>query len=323
MLIYATAIALSIPGGAILTMTGGFLFGVAAATLYAVIAATLGATVVFLIAKTALGDTLREKAGPAMRRMEAGFRENALNYLLFLRLIPVFPFWLVNLVSAFLGVPLRTYVVATAVGIIPGTLVYASVGNGLARCSRLAVGQTSASSSSPRLSSRSLGSRYWPFSRLRTGKSKVVSQVDSTRIPLQATYVQGQCRGSSVGSLRSSRKKALGQVCRNGRSPGRPKAALFAAALVIGLATTALTFGFDLGIALDLLRAHHNRLLSFVAGAPALASIAFIMLYAAAVAISLPGVAILTVIGVICSAGGTARSWCWSPPRQVQAACSC
>ena len=131
MLIYAAVIALSIPGGAILTMAGGFLFGVVAATCYVVIAATCGATVVFLIARTALGDTLRHKAGPAMRRMEAGFRENALSYLLFLRLIPVFPFWLVNLVPAFLGVPLRTYVLATLVGIIPGSLVYASVGNGL------------------------------------------------------------------------------------------------------------------------------------------------------------------------------------------------
>lgn len=131
MLIYATAIGLSMPGGAILTMTAGFLFGVVAGALYSVIAATLGATVVFLIARTALGDSLRQRAGPAMRRMEAGFRENALHYLLFLRLIPVFPFWLVNLVSAFLGVPLGTYVLATAVGIIPGSLVYASVGNGL------------------------------------------------------------------------------------------------------------------------------------------------------------------------------------------------
>jgi uncharacterized membrane protein YdjX (TVP38/TMEM64 family) len=131
MLIYATAIGLSMPGGAILTMAGGFLFGLVPGTLYSVIAATLGATVVFLIARTALGDSLRQRAGPAMRRMEAGFRENALNYLLFLRLIPVFPFWLVNLVSAFLGVPLRTYVLATAVGIVPGSLVYASVGNGL------------------------------------------------------------------------------------------------------------------------------------------------------------------------------------------------
>lgn len=131
MLIYVIVIALSIPGGAVLTIAGGFLFGLVATTVYVVVAATLGATVVFLIAKTALGDSLRRKAGPAMRRMEAGFRENALSYLLFLRLIPVFPFWLVNLVPAFLGVPLSTYVLATAVGIIPGSLVYASVGNGL------------------------------------------------------------------------------------------------------------------------------------------------------------------------------------------------
>jgi uncharacterized membrane protein YdjX (TVP38/TMEM64 family) len=131
MLIYAAAVALSIPGGALLTMAGGFLFGVVAGTCYVVIAATIGATIVFLIARTALGDSLRRRTGPGLRRMEAGFRENALNYLLFLRLIPVFPFWLVNLVPAFLGVPLATYVAATLVGIIPGSLVYASVGNGL------------------------------------------------------------------------------------------------------------------------------------------------------------------------------------------------
>jgi uncharacterized membrane protein YdjX (TVP38/TMEM64 family) len=131
MLIYAAVVALSIPGGAILTMAGGFLFGVLAGTGYVVVAATIGATIVFLIARTALGDSLRRRAGPGLRRMEAGFRENALNYLLFLRLIPVFPFWLVNLVPAFLGVPLATYVVATLIGIIPGSLVYASVGNGL------------------------------------------------------------------------------------------------------------------------------------------------------------------------------------------------
>jgi uncharacterized membrane protein YdjX (TVP38/TMEM64 family) len=131
MVIYAAVIALSIPGGAVLTIAGGFLFGVALGTLYVVIAATVGASLVFLAAKTALGDSLRRKAGPWMRRMEDGFRENALNYLLFLRLIPVFPFWLVNLVPAFLGVAFPTYVGATFVGIIPGSLVYASVGNGL------------------------------------------------------------------------------------------------------------------------------------------------------------------------------------------------
>jgi uncharacterized membrane protein YdjX (TVP38/TMEM64 family) len=131
MVVYAAVIALSIPGGAVLTMAGGFLFGVALGTLYVVIAATVGASLVFFAAKTALGDSLRRKAGPWMRRMEDGFRENALYYLLFLRLIPVFPFWLVNLVPAFLGVRFPTYVGATLVGIIPGTLVYASVGNGL------------------------------------------------------------------------------------------------------------------------------------------------------------------------------------------------
>lgn len=131
MLVYAAVIALSIPGGAVLTIAAGFLFGIVPATLYVVVAATSGATVVFLIAKTALGDSLRAKAGPWLRRMEEGFRDNAWNYLLVLRLIPVFPFWLVNLVPAFLGVALTTYVLATFVGIIPGSLVYASVGNGL------------------------------------------------------------------------------------------------------------------------------------------------------------------------------------------------
>ena len=129
--VYAAVVALSIPGGAILTIAGGFLFGIWVGTLCVLIGATAGATAVFLIARTALGDALRAKAGPRIRRMEQGFREDAFNYLLFLRLIPIFPFWLVNIVPAFLGVPLGTYVLATCIGIIPGSLVYASVGNGL------------------------------------------------------------------------------------------------------------------------------------------------------------------------------------------------
>jgi uncharacterized membrane protein YdjX (TVP38/TMEM64 family) len=129
--VYAAAIALSVPGGAVLTIAGGFMFGSLLGTGLVVIAATLGATLVFLIAKTALGDPLRAKAGPFLKRMEAGFQEDALNYLLVLRLIPLFPFWIVNLVPAFLGVPLRTYVLGTFVGIIPGSFVFASVGAGL------------------------------------------------------------------------------------------------------------------------------------------------------------------------------------------------
>ena len=128
---YALVIAFSVPGGSVMTIAGGFFFGTIAGTVYVVIAATVGATALFLAARTALGDALRAKAGPAMKKMEAGFRKNALNYLLFLRLVILFPFWLVNLVPALLGVPLGTYVLATFIGIIPGTFIYASFGAGL------------------------------------------------------------------------------------------------------------------------------------------------------------------------------------------------
>jgi uncharacterized membrane protein YdjX (TVP38/TMEM64 family) len=131
MAVYATAVAFSLPGGAVLSITGGFLFGVLWGTVCIVISATLGATVLFLVAKTALGDALRAKAGPWLQNMEAGFQDNALSYLLVLRLVPLFPFFIVNLVPAFLGVPLPTYVLGTFVGIIPGALVYATVGAGL------------------------------------------------------------------------------------------------------------------------------------------------------------------------------------------------
>lgn len=130
-LIYATVVALSVPGGAVLTITGGFLFGALTGTALVVVAATSGATLLFLIARTTLGDALRARAGPFLKKMEAGFRANALSYLLVLRLIPLFPFFVVNLVPAFLGVRLRTYVLGTFFGIMPGSFVYTSVGAGL------------------------------------------------------------------------------------------------------------------------------------------------------------------------------------------------
>ena len=129
--IYAAVTAFSLPGGAIMTLTGGFLFGWVGGGLIVVVGATVGATALFLIARTALGDVLHAKAGPFVSKMEDGFRQNALSYLLVLRLIPLFPFWLVNLVPAFLNVSLRVYVLGTFFGMIPGALVYASVGNGL------------------------------------------------------------------------------------------------------------------------------------------------------------------------------------------------
>lgn len=129
--LYILVVAFSLPGGAVMTITGGFLFGQWLGTAYVIFAATVGATILFLAAKTALGDLLRAKAGPFLKKMEAGFQENALSYLLVLRLIPLFPFFIVNLVPAFLGVSLKVFVIATFLGIIPGSFVYATVGAGL------------------------------------------------------------------------------------------------------------------------------------------------------------------------------------------------
>ncbi len=131
MLIYTVAVALSLPGGAVLTVAGGFLFGALFGTLYTVLAATAGATLLFVIASSSLGSALKQRAGPWLAKMQKGFNENATSYLLVLRLIPIFPFWLVNLAPAFLGVRLKTYLLTTFVGIIPGTFVFALIGSGL------------------------------------------------------------------------------------------------------------------------------------------------------------------------------------------------
>ncbi|HEY9080642.1 TVP38/TMEM64 family protein [Magnetovibrio sp.] len=131
MLAYVVVIGFSLPGGVWLTLAGGFVFGGWATGIYVVFSATVGATLIFLAARYAFADLFRARAGSALAKMEAGFCENAFNYLLVLRLVPLFPFWLVNLVPALLDVRLRTYVVATFLGIIPGTFVYAHVGAGL------------------------------------------------------------------------------------------------------------------------------------------------------------------------------------------------
>ncbi len=130
-LLYIAVVAFSLPGGAFLTVIGGFLFGQIYGVTYVVVAATTGATILFLIAKTAIGDALEARMGPWMKKMEKGFQDNAFNYLLVMRLIPIFPFFVVNLVPAFLGVRLKTYFVATFLGIIPGTVVFVQIGAGL------------------------------------------------------------------------------------------------------------------------------------------------------------------------------------------------
>jgi len=129
--LYAVVVVFIPPSGTIMTVAGGFIFGSVLATIYTVCGATVGATALFLAVKLSIGDFLLARAGNAVKKMEAGFRENEMSYMLVLRLIPLFPFWLVNIAPAFLGVRLRTFVIGTAVGIIPGTFVYALVGNGL------------------------------------------------------------------------------------------------------------------------------------------------------------------------------------------------
>jgi len=131
MAVYAGTVALSLPGGAVLTLAGGFLFGWFLGGLASIVAATAGAIVVFLVARTAFGEVLAARAGPWLERLRQGFQEDAFNYLLFLRLVPIFPFWLINLAPALLGVGLSTYIAATFIGIIPGSFAYSIAGKGL------------------------------------------------------------------------------------------------------------------------------------------------------------------------------------------------
>jgi uncharacterized membrane protein YdjX (TVP38/TMEM64 family) len=123
-------VALSIPGAVLLTVLGGFLFGWLVAGLVVVVAATAGATIVFLVARSSLGNMLARRAGPRLNALARGFRDDAFSYLLFLRLVPAFPFWLVNLAPALFNVPLATFVAATLVGIVPGTFAFAFLGSG-------------------------------------------------------------------------------------------------------------------------------------------------------------------------------------------------
>lgn len=128
---FIAAIAFAVPGGVLLTLTGGFLFGPFLGALFAIVGATGGATTVFLAAKMALGGRLHPREGTVFQRMQDGFRRDAFSYLVLVRIVPLFPFFLVNLVPALAGVPTRTFLLATFVGLIPGAFVFASVGNGL------------------------------------------------------------------------------------------------------------------------------------------------------------------------------------------------
>ncbi len=129
--VYVVAVAFSFPGAVFLTLSGGFLFGAVLGTLLTVTGATIGATLIFIFAKSIFGENALDRFGAPAARLAEGIRRNAGSYLLVLRLVPLFPFFLVNLVPAFVGVPLVTYMVTTFFGIIPGTAVFSLAGAGL------------------------------------------------------------------------------------------------------------------------------------------------------------------------------------------------
>jgi len=129
--LYVFSTALSIPGALILTMMGGYLFGAFLGALFSLIGAIVGASILFIAARSAFGELLKPKIGSSIERMRNELTTNAFFYLLFLRLTPVFPFFVVNIAPAFLNISFSKYFLASFLGMIPGTAVYALMGSGL------------------------------------------------------------------------------------------------------------------------------------------------------------------------------------------------
>lgn len=128
---YTVFVALSLPGALVMTLAGSLVLGWRIGTVATVVGATAGATIVFVVARTSFGTAAAAKLDGWLEKLRQGFQANALSYLLFLRLVPAFPFVIVNLAAAVLGVQLRTYVIGTFLGIIPATTAYSMVGAGL------------------------------------------------------------------------------------------------------------------------------------------------------------------------------------------------
>lgn len=127
--VYAAATLFMLPGALWVTIAGGFLFGLVGGSLATIAGATLGASMLFFAAKTSIGSALRQRAGPFMTKMEAGFNESPFSYMFALRLIPVVPFPVANIAPALLGAKYREYVITTALGIVPGVVAYTWIGH--------------------------------------------------------------------------------------------------------------------------------------------------------------------------------------------------
>lgn len=129
--VYALATLFALPGVLWITIAGGFLFGLATGALATALGATLGATGLFLAARHLFAEALARRAGAFLTRLEAGFKRNAISYLLSLRLIPIVPFFIANIAPAFLGARTTTFVATTFIGILPGVVAYTWIGAGL------------------------------------------------------------------------------------------------------------------------------------------------------------------------------------------------
>jgi len=138
MAVYIVQTALSLPGAAILSLAAGAIFGAVMGTVYAVIAATAGATLAFLVTRYLLHDLVATRFGARLEGMNRELEARGLNYLLFLRLVPVFPFFLINLAAGLTRLPLGTFFIGTLLGIIPGGFVYVNAGASLATIDSLA-----------------------------------------------------------------------------------------------------------------------------------------------------------------------------------------
>jgi uncharacterized membrane protein YdjX (TVP38/TMEM64 family) len=128
---YVAVVSLSLPGAVLMSIAGGLLFGLWLGAALNILAATTGAIILFIITRFVFGGMLQARSNALIARMEAGFARNAFTYLMFLRLVPLFPFWAVNLAAAAFRTPLRSFALATLIGIIPGTLAFTSIGDGL------------------------------------------------------------------------------------------------------------------------------------------------------------------------------------------------
>ncbi|MEZ5930644.1 MAG: VTT domain-containing protein [Alphaproteobacteria bacterium] len=129
--VYALFVATSMPGLAIFTMAGGYLFGWFLGAVYTMIAATIASTFIFLLARSAIGEAMRERAGPMIQRFAKGFKKSALSYVFIMHLVPILPYMVVTTVPAACGVPLPVYMFSAFFGILPATVLLARIGSGL------------------------------------------------------------------------------------------------------------------------------------------------------------------------------------------------